>query len=174
MLMLTLLLLMTTHWHIASRPRGCGLHYICSLRYVSVVSSLCNHCHVTVSKVGALQLSDHQPDVLHTKAEKFDSCAAFDWVGGWSWFGAYFWDGHVFDWRRTLGYISFCLGIGIYSLSLEAGRSCGHSSVFLCGSLASRHPAGSTPTSLGLKVNHQLSTRSETRYDKIIIVSPTM
>lgn len=72
-LMATLLLLLG---HIAGRPRGRGLHSICSFCNVCVVSSLCNHCHVTASRAGTLQLKDHPSSarcVFYTTARDFQT-----------------------------------------------------------------------------------------------------
>lgn len=73
-LMTTLLLLLLGH--IAGRPRGRGLHSICSFCNVCVVSSLCNHCHVTASRAGTLQLKDHPSSarcVFYTTARDFQT-----------------------------------------------------------------------------------------------------
>lgn len=74
-LMATLLLLLLLG-HIAGRPRGRGLHSICSFCNVCVVSSLCNHCHVTASRAGTLQLKDHPSSarcVFYTTARDFQT-----------------------------------------------------------------------------------------------------
>lgn len=112
--------------HIAGRPRGRRLHSICSFCNVCVVSSLCNHCHVTASRAGTLQLKGSSVfcQMFFTQQHEILKLLTLNKL-----------------WKQCeLLFISvFGLGIVMYYFSLKAAVL-----VFTCisGSLALHHPAG--------------------------------